>query len=512
MSNGGVRTERRVFSAARVLAVLTGLLLLGRAAVAGPPGPWHRAALIEFTGMISTLSEQYLYRKLDEAQRRNADLVIIEIDSPGGEVEPTMRIAERLRDLGWAHTVAFVPRQALSGAALFSLACDEIVLAPDAVFGDAGPIFLDEDFLFKHAPEKIRSDLALRVRSLAEAKNRPPALAEAMVDMDLVVYQVRNRDTGQMTYMSQPEIDASESPQAWERLQPVLESREKHFLEVTGRRAVELTLAEGLASDRDQLRQRYGALTEFHLLPWNRIDTAVLILNHPLVTALLFVVGLIALYIEFAAPGIGLGGLTALLCFTLFFWSRFLGGTAEWLEVMLFVAGVLLLLVEIFLIPGFGLWGATGFILLVTSLVLASEPFLIPQTQRELASLMRTIVLVLGSGAVFSVAAMWLTASLGTVPVLNRLALQPPTPAELMSAEPGRAAMDSASSAGSSVQVGDTGIAASPLRPAGKVRFGRDYVDVVSDGTFIDAGQPVRAVQVRGHRVVVRRVEPHEEA
>ena len=112
----------------------------------------------------------------------------------------------------------------------------------------------------------------------------------------------------------------------------------------------------------------------------------------------------------------------------------------------------------------------------------------------------------------FSVAAMWLTSSLGTVPVLNRLALQPPTPAELMSAEPGRAAMDSASSAGGSVQVGDTGIAASPLRPAGKVRFGRDYVDVVSDGTFIDAGQPVRAVQVRGHRVVVRGVEPHEEA
>ena len=71
------------------------------------------------------------------------------------------------------------------------------------------PIFLGEDFLFKHAPEKIRSDLALRVRILAEAKNRPPALAEAMVDMDLVVYQVRNRDTGQVTFMSQAEIDAS---------------------------------------------------------------------------------------------------------------------------------------------------------------------------------------------------------------------------------------------------------------------------------------------------------------
>ncbi len=350
------------------------------------------------------------------------------------------------------------------------------------------------------------------MRSLAEAKHRPPALAEAMVDMDLVVFQVRHRDTGQVTYMSQPEIDASESPQAWEQLQPVLESREKHFLEVTGRRAVELTLAEGLARDRDQLRQRFGVLSEFHVLPWNRIDTAVLVLNHPAVTALLFVVGLIALYIEFASPGIGLGGLTALLCFALFFWSRFLGGTAEWLEVMLFAAGMLLLLVEVFLIPGFGLWGATGFVLLVTSLVLASEPFVIPQTQRELSSLMRTIVLVLGSGAVFSLAAVWLTASLGKVPVLNRLALQPPTAEELMPAEPGSFVADSATAAHGVVQVGDTGVAASPLRPAGKVRFGREFVDVVSDGTFIDAGQKVLAVQVRGHRVVVRRVDSHDEA
>ena len=162
-----------------------------------------------------------------------------------------------------------------------------------------------------------------------------------------------------------------------------------------------------------------------------------LILNYPLVTGLLFVVGLIALYIEFASPGIGLGGLTALLCFALFFWSRFLGGTAEWLELVLFAAGVLLLMVEVFLIPGFGVWGATGFVLLVTSLVLASEPFLIPRTQRELSSLLRTLVVVLSSGVVFSIAAMWLTASLGKVPVLNRLALRPPTADEVLPTDAG---------------------------------------------------------------------------
>ncbi len=477
---------------------------------AAPPGPPRRAALIEFQGPIHTLSEQYLYRKLDQAEASQADLVIIEIDSPGGGIEPTMRIAERLRDLNWARTVAFVPRQALSGAALFALACDEIILAPDAVFGDAGPIFMGEDFLFRHAPEKIRSDLALRVRSLAEAKGRPPALAEAMVDMDLIVYRVRDRDTGQITFMSDAEIKASEQPDRWEKLNEVHGSREKHFLEVTGRQAIDLRLAEGLARDRDALRQRYDELEDFRVLPWNVIDTAVLVLNHPLVTGLLFVVGLIALYVEFASPGIGLGGLIALVCFVVFFWSRFLGGTAEWLEVILFGAGVVLLLVEVFVIPGFGIWGATGFILLVTSLVLASEPFLIPRTQRDLSSLLRTVVVVLGSGVVFSFIAMWLTSSMGKLPVLNRLALQPPTPEELLVASPAPAGNEAVSIDGALVQVNDTGVAASPLRPAGKVRFGQEYVDVVSDGTFVNPGEEVRVVQVRGNRIVVRRIDPDD--
>ncbi len=490
---------------ALVLAAFCGLAVW--TAPAGAAAPPRRAALIEFRGPIHTLSEQYLYRKLDAAQRANADLVIIEIDSPGGGIEPTMRIADRLRQLNWARTVAYVPREALSGAALFSLGCDEIVLAPEARLGDAGPIFMGEDFLFRHAPEKIRSDLALRVRILAEAKGRPPALAEAMVDMDLLVYQVQNRDTGQITFMSQAELDAVGQPNPWENQKLVPESKEKRFLEVSGRRAVELELADGIAGNRAELRKRYEPLDSFQELPWNTIDSAVLVLNHPLVTGLLFVIGLIALYIEFASPGIGLGGLTALLCFAVFFWSRFLGGTAEWLEVILFGAGIMLLMIEVFVIPGFGIWGATGFILLVSSLVLASEPFLVPRTQRDLASMMRTLVVVLSSGVVFTIAAVWLTTSLGKIPVLNRLTLQPPT----VEPSPSHFATESVDSVGSLdsfvVHVGDTGVAASALRPAGKVRFGDEYVDVVSDGTFVNAGETVRAVQVRGNHVVVRRVE-----
>ena len=131
-------------------------------------------------------------------------------------------------------------------------------LAASAHLGDAGPIFQGEDALFRHAPEKIRSELALRVRDLAEATGRPAALAEAMVDMDLVVYRVRNKADGQETFMSDHDIAASDDPEQWEKLQPVHESREKHFLTVNGERAVELELAEAVANSRDELKQRYA--------------------------------------------------------------------------------------------------------------------------------------------------------------------------------------------------------------------------------------------------------------
>ncbi len=469
-------------------------------------GPkFDQVVLIEFNGPIYTLSEQYLYRKLDEAQRRGADLVIIEIDSPGGEIEATMRIGQRLRDLPWAETVAFVPREALSGAALFSLGCDEIIIAPSAVFGDAGPIFMGEDFLFKHAPEKIRTDLVARVRELAESQNRPPALAEAMVDMNLIVYRVKNRDTGQVTFMSQEEIDSSDDPEVWEKLKPVFESREEKFLEVTGKRAVELNLADGMAASRDELSERYPSRADRIELQWNNVDWAVLILNHPIVTGLLFVVALIALYIEFASPGIGVGGLAALLCFSLFFWSRFLGGTAEWLEVILFLSGLALIGVEVFVIPGFGVWGVTGIVLLASSLVLASEPFLVPKTQQDLTSLTRTLATVLGSGVVCIIIAAWLTSRMGKIPVLSRFALTPP------GSDSSSSVVIEASTAGLEdqldIEIGQQGVADSPLRPAGKIQIGEHFVDVVSDGTFIEVGETVRVVAVRGNHIVVRRVD-----
>lgn len=472
------------------------------------PDKYERGVVIRLEGAISPMTERFLDRKLNTARARRADLVIVEIDSPGGFLDASLKMAERLRDLDWAHTVAFVPNQALSGAAITALACDDIVMAPAARLGDAGPIFQGEDSLFRHAPEKIRSELAGRMEDFARAKGRPPALAAAMVDMDLVVYQVRNTQTNEETFMSDEEINNADDPAVWEKLKPVPESRPKYFLTVNGERAVELKLAQGTANTREELKARYPVANELLVLKPSGVDTAVTILNWPLVTGLLFVIGLVALYIEFSAPGLGLGGLIAGLCFALFFWSRFLGGTAGWLEVILFVAGVVFLAVEVFVLPGFGIAGLTGLLLVFVSVLMASQHFVIPQTALQLTTSLNSIMVLAASGVTFVVVAAVLSRYFQMLPVVRSLVLETPG-AYAAAADPktGKARVAFDPQLRFPIQVGDWGVADCPLRPAGKARFGEHYVDVVTDGLFVDKGRTVRVLDVSGNRVLVREVE-----
>ncbi len=499
------RATRRVLSGGR--AALLGLLGVGLCCPGllhggeEAPETYSRGALIRFEGPIGPKLLYYLQCKLKAAERKNADLLIVEIDSPGGRVYESLAIATRLRDLDWAHTVAYVPQQALSGAAFVALGCDEIIMGPNAKFGDAGVLERNAEYQFKYAPEKIRTHLAAEARDLAAAKNRPPALAEAMVDKDLVVYRVKNRRTGKEVFMSDKEIQSEEDPGQWEKLNPVQETLGGNFLEVNGTRAVELGLAQGNATSREEIRQRYGLRDEMIVFEYSGVDTVVYLLNSPWITGLLFVVGLVALYIELSAPGIGVGGLTAALCFAIFFWSRFLGGTADLLDVILFIGGVAFLLVEIFVLPGFGVAGLSGILLVLASLVMASQTFVIPQTQQEWSELTGTLLVLLVSGLIVAVAAYLISKHFGALPLVNRLVLVPPD------LDSGAAGVAAGKEGGSAVGIGSRGVALSTLRPAGKARFGSQHVDVVTEGDFITKGSPVEILEIHGNRVVVGQVQ-----
>ena len=471
------------------------------------PVQYLRPVLIQFQGEINPLSEQSFYRQLAVAENYRADLLVVEIDSPGGWVDSSLNLAEKLRKISWARTVAFIPREAISGGAVMALGCDDIVMAPDALLGDAGEIFRDEQGAFRYVPEKARSYLASRLRVLAKAKGRSPALAEAMCDMDLNVFHVRHKETGAETFLSEQELNSSEKPDQWEKLKPVFSSRKKHFLTVNGHEALELKLAQSLLSNRDELKQHYQLPTDFIVLRHTKVDSAVLILNAPIVTGLLIVIGLIALYVEFTLPGTFVGGLIAGLCFALFFWSRFLGGTAGWLELILFLAGISFLAMELFVIPGFGVAGISGILLVIGSVVMASQTFLIPHNGRELNVTLMQFGIVLTSALVFLVAASIFSRYVGAIPIARSLVLELPVAPTEGTVPRSNAEKRAVPVSQPLVVIGEQGIADSPLRPAGKVRIGDRYLDVVSDGMFVDRGRPVRVVEISGHRIVVREIE-----
>lgn len=462
-----------------------------------------RAVIIQLHDEITPLSGALLRRHFEEALQRGVETIVIDIDSPGGFLSTSNDLVRMLSDAE-VRTVALVRHQAISGAAMLAMASDQIVIAPHATIGDIGVIFMGADGAFRYAPEKARSVLAQQLRSLAEQHGRPPALAEAMVDKELVIYRVTRQADDQIRYMSNREWDALEQPEQWDRGPPVREAPGNTFFTATGRRAVELGVAEVLLEDQSELAAVLGLQAPIPLIQPSSIDTLIVILNSSYVTWLLLVVGLIALVIELGAPGVGVGGLVSILCFGLFFWSRFLGGTSGWLEVILFLVGVSFVLLEVLVIPGVGVAGVAGGLLTFTSLVMASRRMLLPENARDLTNLVNEIGVVLAAFVGFAIGLLVLSRFLGQLPLISRLALAPVVD-EGGPPVPSLVAADGPSGDQFELQIGDHGRALGPLRPSGKMMLGEEICEVVSEGDFIPDGTPLQVIAVQGRRVVVRR-------
>ena len=220
-------------------------------------------------------------------------------------------------------------------------------------------------------------------------------------------------------------------------------------------------------------------------------------LASPELSGLLLFIGGMALIAELSSPGVGVGGFVSFLCFLLYFWSNYMNGTADVLEVMLFLAGLVCLLVELLVLPGFGLFGLFGAGMVVAALVLASQTFVFPRTELELAKTARTLgVMVLTGFAMLGSLAI-LQKHLQKLPGFGRLTLQPPNDEEQQEREMLVDYRD---------LLHQEGTARTPMRPSGKAEFSQRVVDVLSDGEAIEAGTRVRVVEVAGNRVVVRAV------
>jgi len=316
------------------------------------------------------------------------------------------------------------------------------------------------------------------------------SLAAAMIDKQLEIaeYSLKT-DSNIKAFFCKKELAEQPNADVWLKGNVVKESGQ--VLEITGQNAADkFFLASHVIQQFHEFRKLYSLENETRLTEPEFGDALLRMLISPWLSALILMIGFIAVWKELHTPGLGIGASVALLCFVLFFWCRFVAGTADWYEVFLILFGIALLALEIFVIPGFGASGVCGSFCLVAGFVLASQAFIIPQNAYQVSQMTN-------SGLIFVIA------SVGTIAVLtasSRLLHEANRPHDTARVS------ESEKLADYNHLLGKTGVTTTPLVPSGIAAIDGELIDVSTNGDALDAGIAIEVIEVRGYRVTVKRV------
>jgi membrane-bound serine protease (ClpP class) len=383
------------------------------------------------------------------------------MDTPGGRVDAAERISDALTDAP-IPVYTLVNRRAYSAGALIALSTDRIYMRPGSVIGAATPV----DGGGKKAPEKIVSAMRSQMRALAEAAELDPEIAAAMVDEDI-------------------EIDG------------VVEAGK--LLTLTTEEAVELGYADEV-DDLGTLLQQLGHTgAEVVTAEANWAERVVRFFSNPVVSPFLLTLGFLGLITEIKTPTFGMAGIAGVLSLALFFGSHMIIGLAGMEDLIIFGVGLILVGVEVFLIPGFGIFGILGAVGILAGLYLSMLGDLAISADFTRAGLVLSTTIVL-----IAVSA-W--ALIRTLPGSSRLARS-----GVFLIDRTDRALGYESAATRSDLLGVTGHAITDLRPSGTALFGDERIDVVSESSWITEGTPVKVVSAEGYRHVVRPVPQDETA
>jgi membrane-bound serine protease (ClpP class) len=467
---------------------------LPREAVADDPsidGQWRPVRVYLKGPVRPKMMDQLQSMIQNQIRDHDANLICLWIDSPGGSPTDSLNFANYLASLDPSkrRTVAYIQREARGDAALVALACDHVVMHAGAELGGSGAAPITDEDLPVIVPV---------IEGIAKQKFRSPALMAAIVDPHQPVFRCVRKSDGLVDYFTDARLANEPGADAWRKEAEV--TTRGQVLQMDGQKAEELGLASDVVANFGEFKALYGLEHDPQLVEPSWATTLIEALNSPGVSWFLLFLGGAALYAELQAPGIGLGGIIGALCFLLYFWSAYLGGTAGWLEAILFVSGLSFLLLELFVFPGVAVFGVSGGLLIVTSLVLASQTFVLPHNEYQMNQLRTSLTVLAGAGVAALAAAIAMNRYLPHTPMFNRMLLAPPSPEERsdISRREATAQLEHL--------IGTQGVTSTPLMPSGKARFGDELVDVIADGEFIDRGRSVVVMQVRGNRVVVRAV------
>ncbi len=478
--------------------------LSGQAAANDPTlGQAIKPVWIEIHGPIDPVKQSYLRRRIEQARQEGVNLVFFQINSMGGLITAADGVADMIAGIKDMKTVAFIDDRAMGVAALTALACNDIVFRKGALMGDVHQLLTGRHGRAEELDEIQIKSLVRRAANLAEQQGHPVAVARAMVDPEATVVEARDTKTGAQAFVLQTDVDAEPG----RFTDPEVRKESGTVLTVKGEEAPTYGLGR-VVNTVDDFKGLYGFRgKEIRVDGPTWVDSLVTILTDPFVSWLLLVVGLFMLVLELKLPGIGLPAITSALAFLLFFWSHYLSGTADQLEIIIFLVGMICLALELFVFPGFGIFGMSGILLVLTSIVMASHTFVWPTQEYEYREMGYTLLQVtiamiaVGGGAVV------LARYFPSLPLFNRLVLKPEpwTGVDSPVDASGKATMDGYDSL--TFLIGETGRTTTVLRPTGKARFGEMLVDVTADGFYIEPDSLVEVVDVQGSRVIVKRMD-----
>ena len=440
-----------------VLIAIVGTL--GAIVVPGTSQDESTVYRVPVTGEIELGLAPYIQRAVKEATETGAVALILDIDTPGGRVDAAEIISDALTD-SEVPVYSLINRRAYSAGALIALSTSRIYMRPASVIGAATPV----DGTGTKAPEKIVSAMRSQMRTLAEANGLEPEVAAAMVDEDI-------------------EIDG------------VVESGK--LLTLTTEEAIEIGYAEAI-EDLDALLVELGHEGATVVTPeLNWTERVVRFFSSSVVAPFLLSLGFLGLLVEIRTPTFGLAGTMGLISLGLFFGSNMIVGLAGLEDVLIVGAGLALLGIEAFVVPGFGIFGVAGVVAIVTGLymsLLGNIPTM-PDFTRAAWVLASSTLLLIGSA--------W--ALIRTLPSSSRL-----TESGIFLLAKTASAIGYESAEVRSDLVGKHGTAITDLRPAGTALVGDERIDVVSESEWISAGTPVKVLSAEGYRHIVRSISEQE--
>ena len=467
-------------------------------------------------GMIDLWQAGFVRRKVQEAQEQGADFIVLDINTYGGRVDAAVEIGSALdqADAGSDRipVIAYVSEKAISGGAYVALCCDRIYMRTSTTIGSSSGVIMTKEGP-KAVGEKTTSYLRSQFRARAQMKPRHQPYADlwvAMVDKDLKVWKVRYTENGKTVEKIISDREYQTNKKNYDNMQDFSEEvlvEEGELLNVTYQTGFDWGMIDGIVDSRDELFDILaagGAPARVHEVVTTWGDELSRFLSGPIPSGLLMTIGILALLTELKGAGGGIGAIIFAFCLSLYFWCQFVAGSASGLEIVVFLLGMALLAVEVFVIPGFGVFGISGVVMILGTLVLSAIPpgTLSPSIPTELIpgrwGQVNDAFLSVFLSLIFAVGLLMILARyMEFVPFFGRIVLF--------------TSMDSTIAAPQQEEllealVGRSGVAATDLRPAGKADVSGRVMDVVTEGDFVERGDPVRVLAVAPGRVVVERI------